>query len=102
MKSPLSTQNFNLADAWKLQVGNKGEHMGSSLQGCKASGAVGSIESRINAVHSGEAPSCPTLNLGSCFSEVVMLPEAYLPTPALMGRTEAKPKINGKTSVKLN
>lgn len=59
MKSPLSTQNCNLADAWKLQVGNKGEHMGSSLQGCKASGAVGSIESRTNAVHSGGAPSCP-------------------------------------------
>lgn len=74
MKSPLSTQNCNLADAWKLQVGNKGKHMGSCLQGCKASDAVGSLESRTNAVHSRNALSCPRLHVESCFSEAVILP----------------------------
>jgi hypothetical protein len=44
MKPPLSTQNYNLADAWKPQVDNKGEHMGSCFQECEASEAEGALE----------------------------------------------------------
>lgn len=76
MKSPLNTQNCSLADASKLQVGNKGEHMGSRLQGQKASDAVGNLESRTNAVHSGGALSCPTLHVESHFSEAIVFPVA--------------------------
>lgn len=75
VKSHLSTQSCNLADAWKLQVGKKGEHMGSSLQGCKASAVVGSPESRTNAVHSGGAQNCSILHDESYFPMAVVLPK---------------------------
>lgn len=44
MKSPLSAQNWSLADAWQLQVGNKGEHMGSRLQGWKLQVLQGTLK----------------------------------------------------------
>lgn len=47
MKPLLSTQNCNLADAWKQHVGNKGEHMGSCFQECEASHAVGALKEQM-------------------------------------------------------
>lgn len=75
MKSHLSTQNRNLAAAWKVQVGKKDEHMGSGLQGCKASDVVGSLESRTNAVHSGGAQNCSILQDEPYFPMAVVFPE---------------------------
>lgn len=66
--------NCNSAYAWQLQVGNKGEHMGSHLQGYKASDAVDSLQSRTNPMHTGGALSCLPLHAESCFSEAVVFP----------------------------
>ena len=43
------------------------KHTGSCLQGCKASDAVESLESRTNPTHTGGALSCPTLRVGFFF-----------------------------------